>query len=71
VEGNIALSAGIILSILAIVGIESWLLHLNWVFGVYSTVYALLLGTGNTYAAREASAAQRATKIAERERIAR
>jgi two-component system sensor histidine kinase DesK len=71
VEGNIALSVGIIASILAVVGIESWLLHLGWVFGVYSAVYALLLGTGNTYAARQAFAAERATKIAERERIAR
>jgi len=71
VNGDIALSAGIIASILAVVGIESWLLHLSWVFGVYSAVYAVLLGTGNTYAARQAFAAERATKIAERERIAR
>jgi two-component system, NarL family, sensor histidine kinase DesK len=71
VGGDIALSAGIIVAILAVVGIESWLLHLSWVFGLYSTVYALLLGTGNTYAARQAFAAERATQIAERERIAR
>jgi two-component system sensor histidine kinase DesK len=71
VAGDIALSAGILVSIVAIVGVESWILHLNLVFFLYSAGYALLLGTGNTYAARQAFAAERATKIAERERIAR
>ena len=38
---------------------------------VYSVGYAVVLGAGNTYAARQAFAAERLAKMAERERIAR
>ena len=69
--GDIALSAGIIGLILAVVGLESWLLHLSWVFLAYSAAYAVILGTGNTYAARQAFSAERLAKLSERERIAR
>jgi two-component system sensor histidine kinase DesK len=71
VGGGARPTAALIALILVIVGVESWLLHLAWVFGVYSVGYALILGTGNTYAARHAFAAERMAKIAERERIAR
>ena len=71
VGGEIGPSAGIIALILVFVGAESWLLHLSWVFWVYSLGYAVILGTGNTYAARQSFATERLAKAAERERIAR
>jgi two-component system sensor histidine kinase DesK len=71
VGGDIGLTAGVIGLILAVVGAESWLLHLSWVFLAYSAGYAVILGGGNTYAARQAFSAERLAKIAERERIAR
>lgn len=71
VGGEAGLSALLIALILAIVGAESWLLHLKWVFWTYSVGYSVILGAGGTYAARQAFAAERLAKIAERERIAR
>jgi two-component system sensor histidine kinase DesK len=71
VGGEIGPSAATIALILTVVGVESWLLHLKWVFWIYSVSYAVILGTGNTYAARQALAAERLAKVAERERIAR
>ena len=71
VGGEAGPSAALIALILSIVGMESWLLHLAWVFWVYSVGYAVVLGAGNTYAARQAFAAERLAKMAERERIAR
>jgi two-component system, NarL family, sensor histidine kinase DesK len=71
VGGEIGLTAGVIGLILAVVAAESWVLHLSWVFLAYSAGYAVILGGGNTYAARQAFSAERLAKIAERERIAR
>lgn len=69
--GQIAPSVGVIGIILVVVGLESWLLHLSWVFPAYSVGYALIIGVGNIYAARQAFAAERLAKLSERERIAR
>jgi two-component system sensor histidine kinase DesK len=71
VGGEARLSAALIALILAIVGVESWLLHLKWVFGALSVGYSVILGAGNTYAARQSFAEVRLAKMAERERIAR
>jgi two-component system sensor histidine kinase DesK len=71
VGGDGRLSAGIIGGILGIVLAETWLLHLGWVFWVYSVGYSVILGFGNTWAARKALAVERLAKMAERERIAR
>jgi two-component system sensor histidine kinase DesK len=71
VGGDIAPAAAIIALILAVVGLESWLLHLSRVFWTYSVFYAVIFGTGNTYAARYVLAAERLAKAKERDRIAR
>jgi len=71
VRGELGLTAGLIALILAIVGLESWLFHLHWVFWAYSTGYAVVLGTGGMYAARQTIAAEKMAQLAERERIAR
>lgn len=71
VAGNARLSAIIIGLILVIVGVESWLLNLTWVFWGMSAGYGVILGAGGTWAAQKSSAAERLAKIAERERIAR
>ena len=71
VGGEARLSAALIGLILAVVGIESWLLHLKWVFWGMSAGYAVILGIGNTLAAQQAFAMERLAQIAERERIAR
>lgn len=71
VRGELGLTAGLIALILAIVGLESWLLHLHWAFWAYSTGYAVVLGAGGMYAARQTIAAEKMAQVAERERIAR
>ncbi len=71
VRGDARASAGIIASIVAVVALESWLVHLSWVFPAYSAGYALILGVGNTYAARQTFATERLAQLDERERIAR
>jgi two-component system, NarL family, sensor histidine kinase DesK len=71
VGGEIAPSVTVIGLILVAVGLESWLLHLSWYFWAYSFGYAVILGTGNTYSARQAFATERIAKADERERIAR
>ncbi len=71
VGGEVIASAAVIGTILAAVALESWLFHLTWVFWAYSFGYALILGTGNTYSARQAFSAERIAKADERERIAR
>ena len=71
VRGEIRPSVAVIGLIMVVVALESWLLHLQWIFFTYSAVYALVLGTGNTYAARQAFATERLAKADERERIAR
>jgi two-component system sensor histidine kinase DesK len=71
VGGAVGASAAVIGAILTAVALESWLLHLTWYFWGYSLGYALILGTGNTYSARQAFSAERAAKADERERIAR
>jgi two-component system, NarL family, sensor histidine kinase DesK len=71
VGGEIRPSVTVIGLIILVVASESWLLHLHWIFLAYSAGYALVLGTGNIYAARQAFAAERLAKADERERIAR
>jgi two-component system sensor histidine kinase DesK len=71
VGGEIGPAAAFIALILAVVAMESWLLHLPSVFYTFSFAYAVILGTGNTYAARQAFSAERVAKADERERIAR
>jgi two-component system sensor histidine kinase DesK len=71
VGGEIAAAVTVIGTILAAVALESWLLHLSWYFWAYSFGYALILGTGNTYSARQAFSVERIAKADERERIAR
>jgi two-component system sensor histidine kinase DesK len=71
VGGEILATVAIIGVILAAVVLETWLLHLPWYFAGYSIGYALVLGTGNTYSARQMFAAERLAKADERERIAR
>ena len=71
VGGEVKPTVAIIAIILAMVGVETWLLHLTWVFWAYSAGYAVILGAGGTYAARQSFVAERLAKIAERERIAR
>jgi two-component system sensor histidine kinase DesK len=69
--GEIRPTVAFMALILAIAVAETWLLHLHWVFFVISAGYTVILGAGNTYAARQAFAAERLAQIAERERIAR
>ena len=57
--------------ILAIVGVESWLLNLHWHFWAYAIGYSVIIGLGNTWAAQKSFAIERLAKVAERERIAR
>ncbi len=71
VRGEVAVSATVIGAILAAVAAESWLLNLPWYFWGYSVAYALILGAGNTYSARQAFSAERIAKADERNRIAR
>src|SRR5260370_32490292 len=71
VGGNGWLSAAFIGLILAIVGVESWLLDLKSVFWIYSSGYAVILGTGNTWAARQSFPVERAPKISAGYRLAR
>jgi two-component system sensor histidine kinase DesK len=71
VGGQAGLSAAVIGLILVVVGAESWLLHLRWVFAAYSVAYGVILGAGNVWAARKSLAVEGLAKIAERERIAR
>ena len=71
VGGEVGPAVASIAVILTVVGVESWLLHLPGVFPTFSFAYALVLGTGNTYAARHAFRAERMAKADERERIAR
>jgi two-component system sensor histidine kinase DesK len=71
VGGEIGTSVAVIGTILAAVALESWLLHLGWVFFTYSFVYAIVLGVGNTYSARQAFSTERVAKADERQRIAR
>lgn len=71
VGGEVTGSAVVIGSIVAAVALESWLLHLGLYFWGYSFGYALILGAGNTYSARQAFSAERIAKADERERIAR
>jgi two-component system sensor histidine kinase DesK len=71
VGGEIAASVAVIGTILAAVALESWLLHLHWIFLAYSFGYGIVLGVGNTYSARQAFSAERVAKAGERERIAR
>lgn len=69
--GDIRLTVTTIISILALVVAESWLLNLGWVFAAYSVAYGIVNGAGNLYAARQALTVERLAKVAERERIAR
>ena len=71
VGGRAGLSAVVIGLILVVVGAESRLLNLKWVFAVYSVAYGIILGAGNVWAARKSLAVGRLAKAAERERIAR
>ena len=71
VGGDARRAAALIGLILLVVGVESWLFHLTWVFWGMSAGYAVILGMGNTWAAQQSFAVERLAKIAERERIAR
>jgi two-component system sensor histidine kinase DesK len=71
VGGDIKLSVAIIGLILAVVGLESWLLHLPWYYWAYSGGYSVIIGAANIFSARQAFATERLAKMAERERIAR
>lgn len=76
------LSAALLfLPLLAIIAVETWLLHLSWVFWGNAGVLSILIGGGNIYFAqkertdRKLKLAQEEiehlAKVAERERIAR
>jgi two-component system sensor histidine kinase DesK len=71
VRGRGKPAAALIGAIVAIVLLETWVLHLHWVFWVYSVGYAFVLGIGGTWAAKQSFAVERLAKVAERERIAR
>jgi two-component system, NarL family, sensor histidine kinase DesK len=69
--GKAGASALLIGAILAIVGVESWLLSLHWHFWAYAVGYSVIIGIGNTWAAQKSFTIERLAQIAERERIAR
>ena len=71
VEGEAKATAKYIGIILALVFLETWLLNLGAVFWGYSLGYSVILGFGNSWAARQMFAVERMAKVAERERIAR
>ncbi len=71
VEGDIRLSVAIIATILAIAGVESWVLRLPWYFWTYAGAYSVILGAAHIFAARQIKTDESLTKMMERERIAR
>ncbi len=71
VEGNLRRTAVGIALLVAILSLESWLLHYKLFLWAYGVAYMLVIGAGNTWAARQSAAVERLAKTAERERIAR
>ncbi len=71
VRGHMKPTAALLLLMMGTLALEAWIGDLPWQLWVFSMAYIVVMGVGQTWAARQAFSVTRLATIAERERIAR